>query len=78
MPVRHLAEKILQLVNGKSKLIFQPLPVDDPMQRCPDISLAREKLQWEPKVDLETGLGRTIEFFDTLLKSNKEVSRVGR
>src|ERR1700729_1095306 len=57
-PVRHLAEKIVQLVNGKSKLIFQPLPVDDPMQRCPDISLAREKLQWEPKVDLETGLGR--------------------
>ena len=56
MPVRHLAEKILQLVNGKSKLVFQPLPVDDPMQRCPDISLAREKLQWEPKVDLETGL----------------------
>jgi UDP-glucuronate decarboxylase len=77
-PVRHLAEKILQLVNGKSKLVFQPLPVDDPMQRCPDISLAREKLQWEPKVDLQTGLGRTIEFFDTLLKSNKEVARVGR
>src|SRR3954463_15739070 len=68
-PVKHLAEKILKLVNGKSKLIFQPLPVDDPMQRCPDISLARAKLQWEPKVDLETGLLRTIEFFDTLLKS---------
>jgi UDP-glucuronate decarboxylase len=78
MPVRHLAEKILSLVNGTSKLIFRPLPVDDPMQRCPDISLAREKLQWEPKVDLDTGLGRTIEFFDTLLKSNKNVGRVGR
>src|SRR3954467_4966190 len=77
-PVKHLAEKILQLVNGKSKLIFQPLPVDDPMQRCPDISLARDKLQWEPKVDLDTGLGRTIEFFDKLLKSNKDVAGIGR
>jgi UDP-glucuronate decarboxylase len=78
MPVRHLAEKILQLVNGKSKLIFQPLPVDDPMQRCPDITLARDKLKWEPRVQLEEGLGKTIAFFDGLLKSNKRVSRVGR
>jgi UDP-glucuronate decarboxylase len=77
-PVRHLAEKILKLVNGKSKLIFQPLPVDDPMQRCPDITLARKALQWEPKVDLDTGLKKTIEFFDTLLKSNKSVAGIGR
>jgi len=78
-PVLHLAEKILQLVNGKSKIVqARPLPVDDPLQRCPDISLAREKLRWEPKVDLDTGLGRTIEFFDTLLKSNRDVARVGR
>jgi len=77
-PVKHLAEKILKLVNGKSKLIFQPLPVDDPMQRCPDITLARKALQWEPKIDLDTGLLRTIEYFDKLLKSNKEVARVGR
>jgi UDP-glucuronate decarboxylase len=77
-PVRHLAEKILQLVNGKSKLIFRPLPVDDPMQRCPDITLARDKLGWEPKVQLDEGLAKTIAFFDRLLKSNKEVSRVGR
>ena len=77
-PVRHLAEKILKLVNGKSKLVFQPLPVDDPMQRCPDITLARETLQWEPKVDLETGLLKTIEYFDTLLKSNQAVRGIGR
>ena len=77
-PVKHLAEKILKLVNGKSKLVFQPLPADDPMQRCPDISLARDKLQWEPKVDLETGLLKTIDFFDKLLKSNKEVRGIGR
>jgi UDP-glucuronate decarboxylase len=78
LPVKHLAERILKLVNGKSKLVFQPLPVDDPMQRCPDITLARKMLDWEPKVALDQGLGRTIAYFDGLLKSNKEVSRVGR
>lgn len=56
----------------------RPLPVDDPLQRCPDITLARDKLKWEPKVPLEQGLKKTIEYFDGLLKSNKEVSRVGR
>ena len=78
MPIRHLAEKVLAMVNGKSKLVFQPLPADDPMQRCPDISLAREKLQWEPKVALDQGLTKTIAYFDGLLKSNKAISRVGR
>lgn len=78
MPIRHLAEKVLAMVNGKSKLVFQPLPADDPMQRCPDISLAREKLKWEPKVALDEGLAKTIAYFDGLLKSNKEISRVGR
>ena len=77
-PVKHLAEKILKLVNGKSKLVFQPLPVDDPMQRCPDITLAREKLKWEPKVPLELGLKKTVEYFDGLLRGNNHVSRVGR
>ena len=78
MPIRHLAEKVLEKVGGRSKLIFQPLPVDDPMQRCPDISLAREKLKWEPKVPLDQGLAKTIAYFDDLLKSNKSPSRVGR
>ena len=78
MPIRHLAEKVLAMVNGKSKLVFQPLPADDPMQRCPDISLAREKLHWEPKVALDQGLAKTIAYFDGLLKSNKAISRVGR
>jgi len=77
-PVRHLAEKVIEMVGGRSKLVFQALPVDDPMQRCPDISLAREKLKWEPKVALEAGLSRTIAYFDGILKSNKEVGRVGR
>ena len=79
MPIRHLAEKVLKLVNGKSKLVqARPLPADDPLQRCPDITLAREKLQWEPKVALDEGLAKTIAYFDDLLRSNETVSRVGR
>ena len=67
LPVKHLAEKIIAAVGGKSKLVFQPLPVDDPMQRCPDITLARDKLKWEPKVALDEGLAKTIAYFDELL-----------
>ena len=79
MPIRHLAEKVIKLVGGKSKLVqARPLPVDDPLQRCPDITLARDTLKWEPKVPLEQGLAKTIEYFDGLLRSNETVSRVGR
>jgi len=78
MPVRQLAEKVLAMVGGKSKLVFQPLPVDDPMQRCPDITLARAALKWEPRVQLEEGLGKTIAYFDDLLRQNAPVTRVGR
>ena len=67
------------IVNGKSKIVHaRPLPVDDPLQRCPDITLARKELKWEPKVQLDEGLAKTVRYFDALLKSNKEVSRVGR
>jgi len=58
-----LAEKVLQLVGGKSKLTFMPLPADDPKQRKPNIVLAKEKLGWEPKVLLEDGLKETIAYF---------------
>jgi UDP-glucuronate decarboxylase len=58
-----LAESIIRLTRSKSRLIHQPLPSDDPKQRQPDISLAREKLQWEPKVNLEDGLKETIAYF---------------
>jgi UDP-glucuronate decarboxylase len=80
IPIRVLAEKVIGLVGGRSKLIInaRPLPVDDPLQRCPDISLARKVLDWEPKVPLEEGLARTIAYFDALLKGNEQVSRVGR
>lgn len=65
-----LAQLILKITGSKSKLIFQPLPSDDPMQRKPDISVARDKLGWEPKVQLEEGLGKTIAYFDQLLSSD--------
>jgi len=58
-----LAETVLRLTNSKSKLVFQPLPADDPKQRQPNITKARELLGWAPKVDLEAGLDRTIAYF---------------
>lgn len=64
-----LAEKVKALIGSRSKLIYKPLPIDDPQQRQPDIALAREQLGWEPKVELEKGLKLTIAYFDQLLKS---------
>ncbi len=58
-----LADKVLKLVGGKSKLTFHPLPTDDPKQRQPEISLAKEKLGWEPRVSLEDGLKETVAYF---------------
>lgn len=66
-----LADTILKLVGGKSMLTFKPLPSDDPRQRQPDISLAREKLGWQPEVALEEGLKKTIEYFDALLSERQ-------
>ena len=58
-----LAEKVIELTGSKSKITFEPLPQDDPKQRRPDISLAKEKLNWQPKIALEEGLRKTIEYF---------------
>ena len=63
-----LAEKTITLTGSKSKIIFKPLPQDDPLQRRPDISLAKEKLQWEPVIDVEKGLNKTIEYFRSILE----------
>ena len=63
-----LAEKVRELVGSTSKLVFKPLPSDDPKQRKPDISLAKEKLSWAPTIELEEGLSKTIEYFRKRLK----------
>ena len=57
------AKLIIELTNSKSKIVYKPLPSDDPTQRKPDITLAKEKLGWEPKVDIKEGLIKTIEYF---------------
>ena len=66
--ILELAQKVIQLTHSSSKIIYQPLPSDDPMQRKPDITLARKELNWEPKVNLEEGLIRTIDFFKTIIR----------
>jgi UDP-glucuronate decarboxylase len=72
IPVRELAERVIRQVGSKSKLVFRPLPVDDPLQRCPDITQAKKVLGWEPKVALEVGLEKTIAYFDKLLTERGE------
>ena len=62
-----LAERVLRLTGSKSKLVFMPLPQDDPKQRQPDITRAKELLHWEPTVALEQGLERTIAYFRTVI-----------
>ena len=62
-----LAKKIIKLTNSESNIIYKPLPEDDPKRRKPDIILAKEKLGWQPIIDLEDGLAKTIEYFDVLL-----------
>lgn len=66
--ILQLAENVLELTGSKSELIFKPLPQDDPKQRCPDITLAKEKLGWEPKISLREGLVPTIAYFDDFLR----------
>ena len=65
--ILELAKKIIKITGSKSKIVFKPLPQDDPMQRRPDISLAKEKLKWQPTVKLDEGLKKTIKYFDEIL-----------
>ena len=61
--ILELAEKVIQIIGGSSKIVFKALPKDDPKQRKPDISLARDALDWEPKINLDAGLEKTISYF---------------
>lgn len=65
--IRELAEHVVRLTGSRSRFVFRPLPVDDPLQRKPDIAVARERLQWEPQTSLDEGLRKTIDYFDQLL-----------
>ena len=73
--IRQLAEQIIELTGSRSRIIFEPLPADDPKQRRPDIGKARELLHWEPTTPLREGLTRTIEYFDRLLKEDPDFCR---
>jgi dTDP-glucose 4,6-dehydratase len=68
MTIKDIAETIIRMTGSKSKIVYRPLPTDDPKQRRPDITRARERLGWEPKVQLEEGLIKTIEYFRTKVK----------
>ncbi|MGD9808171.1 MAG: UDP-glucuronic acid decarboxylase family protein [Deferribacterales bacterium] len=66
--ILQLAELVIKIIGNKNNIIFKPLPQDDPMQRKPDITLAKKELGWEPSIMLEEGLVKTVEYFDRLLK----------
>jgi UDP-glucuronate decarboxylase len=77
--VLELAEKIIELTRSRSRIVFEPLPSDDPARRCPDITLAKAMLGWEPRVPLEEGLGKTIAYFESLqYRSAHDGARVDR
>jgi UDP-glucuronate decarboxylase len=69
--IRQLAEMTISLTGSASKIVYRPLPQDDPKQRCPDISRAQELLGWAPRVQLREGLMKTIEYFELLLASDE-------
>ena len=66
--IKQLASEIIEITGSKSKLIFKDLPLDDPQQRCPDISLAKRELKWQPKYNRSQGLKKTIEYFENILR----------
>jgi UDP-glucuronate decarboxylase len=66
--IKMLAEKVIELTDSNSDIIYKALPDDDPMQRCPDISLAKDKLEWEPLIQLEEGLMKTIPYFKNFVE----------
>ena len=75
MTIRELAEAVVELTGSKSKIVYLPLPKDDPKQRKPDIELAKERLKWQPSVALRDGLERTIAYFDGILSDGSDAAR---
>jgi len=68
--IRELADRVIDLTGSKSKIVYKPLPSDDPIQRQPDISLAKKELGWSPGINLESGLKKTIPYFEKILKKS--------
>ena len=75
MTILQFAEKVIEITGSKSKITFKDLPEDDPKVRQPDISKAQRVLGWEPQVDLDTGLGRTLEYFRLKLGAGESAAR---
>ncbi len=71
--MNEIAKIIIDITGSSSKLVYHPLPIDDPKQRCPDITKAQEELGWEPKVDLLTGLKKTVVYFESVLTKAESV-----
>jgi UDP-glucuronate decarboxylase len=68
--IKQLAELILELTDSRSELVYRPLPSDDPLQRCPDITRAGEALDWQPRIALRDGLVKTIQYFEEIIRKN--------
>ncbi len=79
IPVRELAERIIKITGSASRIVHRPLPQDDPLQRCPDITMARKLLGWQPTVELDAGLARTADYFRQMLaeSNDRNVQRAG-
>jgi UDP-glucuronate decarboxylase len=74
IPVRELAERVIRLIGSQSRIVHLPLPQDDPLQRCPDITLANTVLNWRPAIDLDTGLAQTTAYFRKMLADSDQLS----
>jgi UDP-glucuronate decarboxylase len=72
IPVRELAERVIRMTGASSRIVHHPLPEDDPLQRCPDITLAKNVLGWQPTVGLDEGLAKTVAYFKQMLVESKE------
>src|SRR5262249_29610067 len=76
-PIRELARLVIEMTGSRSTLVKKPLPSDDPLQRKPDISKARDLLGWQPTTEIREGLARTIRYFETLLQSSRGAASAG-
>jgi len=73
--IKELAQKVIKLTGSRSKLVYRPLPQDDPLQRCPDITLAKKELKWQPTINLEEGLKKTIDYFEKRLVDERSAAK---